>query len=291
MKNIKSNSLPADRLEGLKKHWKTDLLSGFTVFMVALPLCLGISLASGVPPLAGIIAAIVGGIVVSQISGSYVTINGPAAGLIVVVLGAVEAIGEGDMVAGYKGMIAAVVVSGLLLFFLGKLKAGRFADFFPLSAVHGMLAAIGVIIIAKQIHVMLGVKPESKEILGLIAEIPKSISLANPEIAIIGLVSLGILIALPMLNIKWLKALPAPMIVVVAGMIMGHLFDVEDLHTYSFFNHAFELGPKFLVTLPAKFIDWIVFPDFTVVTKSAFWIAVVTITLVQGLETLLSTKE
>jgi hypothetical protein len=73
-------------------------------------------------------------------------------------------------------------------------------------------------------------------------------------------------------------------------MIMGHLFDLEDQHTYSFFNHAFELGPKFLVTLPAKFIDGIVFPDFTVITKSAFWIAVVTITLVQGLETLLSTK-
>src|SRR5271168_2837517 len=105
-KNMNGNTtfLPKDRLEGLKENWSNDIVSGFILFLIALPLCLGIALASGVPPMAGIIAAIVGGIVVSQISGSFVTINGPAAGLIVVILASVERLGGGSV--GYHGTLA-----------------------------------------------------------------------------------------------------------------------------------------------------------------------------------------
>ena len=101
-------------------HWKNELISGFIVFLIALPLSLGIAMASGVPPFAGIIAAIVGGMLVSRISGSHVTINGPAAGLIVVVLHGIEVLGKGDAGSGYRAMLAAVVVSGAILFLAGN---------------------------------------------------------------------------------------------------------------------------------------------------------------------------
>lgn len=106
--------IPSTGINGFKKHWKDDLLSGFMVSLIALPLCLGIALASGVPPMAGLLAAIVGGIFMSRVTGSHITISGPAAGLIVVTLGAVETLGQGDVLAGYKYALAAIVVAGII---------------------------------------------------------------------------------------------------------------------------------------------------------------------------------
>ena len=108
-------ALPLKGLDGLKQHWRADLTSGFLVFLIALPLCLGISLASGFPPMSGIITAVIGGILVSRISGSYVTINGPAAGLIVVILSAVQSLGAGDGMAGFRYTLAAVSYTHLTL--------------------------------------------------------------------------------------------------------------------------------------------------------------------------------
>ena len=284
-------NIPLSGIAGLKQNWQKDLVSGFIVFLVALPLCLGISLASGVPPMAGLITAIIGGLFVSRINGSHVTINGPAAGLIVVILGAVEALSDGDPMAGYRSMLAAVVVSGTLLFILGRLKAGRLGDFFPSSAVHGMLAAIGVIILSQQAHVALGVKPEGKEPLELLAEIPHSIAHMNPEVAIIGLVSLLIMFVLPLFKNRWVKMVPAPMVVVLAGIALGHYFDLEHEHKYLFLDgHEYSIGPKFLVTLPENLADGIVFPDWSKALTLPFLTAVITITLVQGIESLLSAK-
>ena len=109
-----TSSLPRTGLPGLVQNWKADLLSGFLVFLIALPLCLGIAMASGFPPMAGIISAVIGGLVVSRISGSYVTINGPAAGLIVVILAAVQSLGQGDAMAGYRYTLAAIVFASAL---------------------------------------------------------------------------------------------------------------------------------------------------------------------------------
>lgn len=286
-----TTKLPLTGLAGLKENWRTDLLSGFIVFLIALPLCLGISLASGVPPMAGLITAIIGGLLVSRINGSHVTINGPAAGLIVVILGAVESLGGGDPMAGYRSMLAAVVVSGVLLYLLGRMKAGRLGDFFPSSAVHGMLAAIGVIIFAKQAHVALGVKPAAKEPLPLLAEIPHSIAHMNPEVAIIGGVSLLIMFMLPVIRNKWVRMIPAPMVAVLVGIALGHWFDLEHEHRYLFRDgHEYSIGPKFLVTLPENLADGFVFPDWSKALTLPFVIAVVSITLVQGIESLLSAK-
>ncbi|MFZ2169465.1 MAG: SulP family inorganic anion transporter, partial [Methylococcaceae bacterium] len=209
MKKQSLSGIPQTGLTGLKENWRSDLQSGFLVFLIALPLCLGISVASGFPPSAGIITAIIGGVLVSRISGSYLTINGPAAGLIVVVLAAVQALGEGDAMAGYRYTLAAIVVASVLQVLMGVFRMGQLSSFFPASVVHGMLAAIGLIIIATQTHVMLGVTPESGSLFSIIAQIPHSLLNMNIEIVLISFLGLLILIIWPLIG----NRIPAPVIV------------------------------------------------------------------------------
>jgi len=287
--------LPKTGWNGLKENWRADLLSGLLVSLIALPLCLGISMASGFPPSAGIITAIVGGMLVSRLNGSYVTINGPAAGLIVVVLGAVQELGAGDALAGYRYTLAAIVVASLLQIIMGLFKAGRFSSFFPASVIHGMLAAIGIIIMAKQIHVVLGVTPEKGSLFYTIAQIPFSIVNLNPDIAIIGLSGLVILIIWSMLKNPTLKMIPAPLVVVLVGMGLARYFDLEHEHMYLFLpdahflpHHEATVGPKFLVAISDNFMSSFYLPDFAKFATPEFWEAVVSICLVGSLESLLS---
>ncbi len=289
-------TLPKTGLPGLIENWRSDLASGFLVFLIALPLCLGIAMASGFPPMGGIITAVIGGVVVSRINGSYVTINGPAAGLIVVILSAVQELGQGDAMAGYRFTLAAIVTASLLQIAMGLLRAGRLNAYFPASVIHGMLAAIGIIIMAKQIHVMLGVKPESSEILATIAEIPRSFVNLNPEIAIIGFMGLALMIAWALLPLGKLKMIPAPLIVVAVGMALERYFDLDHEHIYMFLpndpilpHHEFTVGPKFLVSIPENVKDSFYFPDFGKIGNLEFWEAVLSICLVGSLESLLST--
>lgn len=295
MKGDSISVLPLTGLAGLKENWRSDLLSGFLVFLIALPLCLGISMASGFPPSAGIITAIIGGVLVSRISGSFVTINGPAAGLIVVVLDAVQSLGEGDAMAGYRYTLAAIVVASVFQILMGVFKAGRLSSFFPASVVHGMLAAIGIIIMAKQIHVVLGVTPEKGSLISTIAQVPHSLVNLNPEIAIIGFSGLLILIIWSMLKNRFLKMIPAPLIVVLVGMGLARYFDLEHQHMYLFLpdahflpHHEATVGPKFLVAISENFMSSFYFPDFSKIATVEFWEAVVTIGLVGSLESLLS---
>lgn len=287
--------LPKTGIPGLIENWRSDLLSGFLVFLIALPLCLGIAMASGFPPMGGIITAIIGGVVVSRISGSYVTINGPAAGLIVVIIDAVQALGQGDAMAGYRYTLAAIVVASFLQILLGVFKAGKLSAFFPSSVVHGMLAAIGIIIMAKQIHTLLGVKPAAKTLLATIAEIPHSLVELNPEVALIGFSGLALLIAWALIKQPILKMIPAPLLVVLTGLALGQYFDLDHIHQYLFLpdaevlpHHEFTVGPSFLVAVPENFLAGFYFPDFSKIADHEFWISVVTIWLVGSLESLLS---
>lgn len=285
----------AKGLDDLRQYGKADLVSGFLVFLIALPLCLGISMASGFPPSAGIITAVVGGLLVSRLNGSHVTVNGPAAGLIVVVLAAVQSLGAGDAMAGYRYTLAAIVVASVLQLAMGLLKAGRMASFFPASVVHGMLAAIGIIIMAKQIHVLVGVKPEAKNLIETILAIPHSLMDPNPEVAAIGLSGLGILIGWSFLKNPWLRRVPAPLVVVLAGMALGQYFDLDHEHVYLFLpddpilpHHDFTVGPKFLVAIPDNFLASFYFPDFGKFATLEFWGAAISICLVGSLESLLA---
>ncbi|MCD2449491.1 SulP family inorganic anion transporter [Methylicorpusculum oleiharenae] len=271
------SSLPKTGLPGLIEHWRTDLLSGFLVFLIALPLCLGVSLASGFPPSAGIITAVVGGLLVSRINGSCLTINGPAAGLIVVIFDAVQKLGEGDAMAGYRYTLAAIVVAGILQFLMGKLRLGQLNAFFPASVVHGMLAAIGLIIIATQSHVLLGVRPEPGSLFSTILQIPHSLFSMKPEIALIGFLGLLILISWPLIKSK----IPSPVVVVLAGMLFAWHFNLD--------QDALESGSSYLVSISDNFAADFYVPDFSKLFSVAFWEAVITISLIGSIETLLST--
>lgn len=282
---------PISGFGGLKQNWQADMLSGFLVFLIALPLCLGISLASGFPPVAGIFTAIIGGIVVSFFGGSNLTIKGPAAGLIVIALSAVEELGKGDAMLGYKLALATIVIAGVLQILFGILKSGILSDFFPSAAVHGMLAAIGIIIGAKQVHTLVGIKPVSKETLGLIAEIPNSIMNMNPEIAIIGAISLLILFTMPLFKNKYIKMLPAPLVVVLVAIPLGYFFNVGVEHKYLFLaGHEYTIGPRFLVTLPNNLFSAVTFPDFSHLFTATSIKYIIMFALVGTLESLLSSK-
>ncbi|MCK9396138.1 MAG: SulP family inorganic anion transporter [Methylobacter sp.] len=296
MSELSLSGLPKSGLAGLKENWRSDLLSGFLVFLIALPLCLGIAMASGFPPMAGIITAIIGGVLVSRISGSFVTINGPAAGLIVVILGSVQSLGEGDAMAGYRYTLAAIVVASALQVLMGFFKAGRLSSFFPASVVHGMLAAIGIIIMAKQINVVLGTSPEKgSSLFSTIAQIPHSIMNLNPDIAIIGVSGLIILIIWSVIKNPTVKMIPAPLIVVIVGMGLARYFDLDHEHMYLFLpdahflpHHEATVGPKFLVAISDNFMSSFYFPDFSKTLSLEFLEAVVSICLVGSLESLLS---
>jgi MFS superfamily sulfate permease-like transporter len=270
------SAIPKTGLAGLKENWRSDLQAGFLVFLIALPLCLGISVASGFPPSAGIITAIVGGLLVSRVSGSYLTINGPAAGLIVVVLAAVQVLGDGDAMAGYRYTLAAIVVASLLQILMGVFKLGQLSSFFPSSVVHGMLAAIGIIIMATQTHVMLGVTPESGSIFSIITQLPHSLSTMSLDIALIGFLSLLILIIWPLIGSK----IPAPVLVVLLGILFAWHFDLDKVSTID--------GSNYLVALPDHFLAGFYFPDFSRITTPAFWGAVLSICLVGSLDSLLT---
>ena len=218
-----SNS-PKEGFAGLLQNWNKDALSGFLVSLIALPLSLGIAGASGFPPIMGVLTAIVGGIIVSFFAGSALTIKGPAAGLIVIVAGSVEAI-------GYENTLLIVVVTGLLQIIFGFLKVATLANFFPLSAVHGMLAAIGIIIMSKQLHFALGIAPselKGKEPIELLEMLPHSFMNFNSSIAIIGLVSLVILFGMPLIKNKIVKAIPAPLVVLIVSIGLAQYFNLSD---------------------------------------------------------------
>lgn len=288
-------SPPFSPVDAEPTNWTADILAGFLVFLIALPLCLAISLASGCPATAGVFTAIVGGLVTPWISNSALTIKGPAAGLIVVVLGCVIEFGGEPgaspqiRLQAYRMMLGVGVIAGLLQVGLALLHSGTLAEVFPTSAVHGMLAAIGVIIVSKQIHIMLGVTVDGQEPLHLLAEIPTSLAKANPEIAMIGFLSLVILFGWSLMPIV-LRRIPAQLIVLVMGMSLASFIDLDHVHTYSFAGWKYELGEQFLVSVPKSMSAAVTFPDFSGVMTihGVKWILM--FTLIGTLESLLSSK-
>lgn len=258
------------------------------MFLIALPLCLGISIASGVPPTAGLITAIVGGLVGSFVGSARLTIKGPAAGLIVIALGAVTELGAGDAAAGYHRALAVGVVAGVVQIVFALTRAGVIGDLMPSAVVHGMLAAIGVIIVSKQAHVALGVTPEGAEPLHLLAQIPHSLLNLNPEVFAIGLAGLAILYGVPLIRARWARLVPAQMLVLLVAVPMGLVFDLGSDHIYQMADHAYRVGPNFLIRLPASLLSALAFPDFSQVFSPVSIKYIVMFSLVGSIESLLS---
>ncbi|WP_445711361.1 SulP family inorganic anion transporter [Flavobacterium sp.] len=279
---VKKN-IPADGLAGLKEHFKTDAISGFIVFLLALPLSLGIAKASEFPPVMGLLTAIIGGVLVSFIMGSRLTIKGPAAGLIVIVASSVAEFGKGDNVLGWKLALGAMVIAGIIQILFGVFKLGKLADFFPLSAIHGMLAAIGIIIIAKQIPVLLNDDPalgKGKGPLELLANIPNFIMNLDPKASFIGVVSLIIMLGWPRIKNTTIKMIPAPLVVL--------LFAIP----CELFMHFKETEPAYALVKIGNFVDSLGFnASFDGFSQTGIFIKyVIMFALVGSLESLLTVK-
>jgi MFS superfamily sulfate permease-like transporter len=290
-----SGPVPVGNIEGMKQHLRFDLLSGFLVFLIALPLCLGISLACGYPAIAGIFTAIIGGIVGATMSNSELTIKGPAAGLIVIAIGCVTEFGftggtnpDADYQA-YRLALGVGVAAGIVQILFGVVRAGILAELVPTSVIHGMLAAIGIIIIAKQFPIMMGLSAKG-EPLELLMEIPTFIAELNPEIAFIGALSLAVLAAYPFIKLKALKAIPAPLIVLMIAIPLEFYFDFDHPHAYTFNHHEYHVGPNYLVNVPLSMVSAMAFPDFSGVFTGIGIKYVILFALIGSLESLLSAK-
>lgn len=263
-----------------KSVWKTDMVSGFLVFLLALPLSLGIAKASGFPAAMGVLTAMIGGLVTVFFKVSPLSIKGPAAGLITIAASAVSDFGGDEQ--GWRIASAVIVVMALFQILFGFLKFGSLSDIFPDSAVHGMLAAIGFIIIAKQIPVLLGNDPKlyaGKSPIELLLDIPKFILHAHWHIAAIGITGLIIMFGLPALKINFLKKVPAPMVVLLVAVpltIVWHFSQTEP--SYS------------LVTIGDFWGGLNMNADFSAISTFTFWKYVVMFLFVSTLESLLTVK-
>jgi len=277
---MKSMNIPKDGLEGLKQNWRSDAVSGFLVFLLALPLSLGIAKASLFPTAMGVLTAMIGGLFVSFLAGSRLTIKGPAAGLITICAGAVTELGGGD--SGWHLALGTIIVAAGIQMVFGILKFGSLSDFFPHSAVHGMLAAIGLIIFSKQIHVLLGIDPATLKgltPLELYKMIPHSIMNADPRVTLVGVISIVIIFGMPFLKGKLSKTIPAPMVVMLVTIPLALLMD---------FKHT---QPAFDLVKIGDFWSSVGFnADFSAIGGFVFWKYVFMFLFVNSLESLLTVK-
>ena len=273
----------------LKKYFTHDFTSGIVVFLVALPLCLGIALASGAPLFSGIIAGVIGGIVVGTLSKSPFSVSGPAAGLTTIVLVAI-----GDL--GFESFLLSVALAGLFQVIFGFIRAGYLGNFFPASVIKGMLAAIGLILILKQLPHAIGydadfegdedfIQPDHRN---TFTEIVESISDVSMGAIIVSLLSILILVFWnknKLQQFKFFRIIPAALIAVVVGVVLALVF--EGLFP------SLAIQEKHMVSVPsissgAGLSAFLIFPDFHAITNTKVIFTALTIAVVASLETLLS---
>ena len=270
------------------QYFKTDVLSGLVVFLVALPLCLGIALASGAPLFAGIIAGIVGGIVIGTLSNSQLSVAGPAAGLTAIVFAAITTLGS------FEAFLLAIVIAGAIQIVLGFANAGIISNYLPSNVIEGMLTAIGVIIILKQLPHAIGYDADNEGDYFFIERVSgnntfsaiiDAVNFAHPGAILVTIASLAILIAWN--NIAFLKKLvvvPGPLVAVIAGIAINETFRAS--------GSKFAISHEHLVQLPipdsfSGFVGQFRTPDFSMLGNTKVWITGMTIAAVASIETLL----
>ena len=269
-----------------------DAPAGLVVFLVALPLCLGISLASGAPLLSGVVAGIVGGVLVSLLSGSHLSVSGPAAGLTVVVLSAIASLGS------WPAVLMATAVAGVMQLLLGVVRAGIVALYFPGTVIRGMLAAIGIILILKQLPHFVGADTDYFEDMKFLqvngqntfSAIVAAARGLSPGSVLVGVVSMALLLlwdSAPMRQLAWVRLVPGALVAVLAAVAVNQL-----LHRLA---PAWQVRPEHLVKLPVlsslgQLASEMTFPDFSALRRPATYSVAFTIAIVASLETLLSVE-
>jgi len=266
---------------------KSDFASGLVVFLVALPLCLGIALASGAPLFSGIIAGVIGGIVVGYLSQSHISVSGPAAGLTAIILTAITDLGAFDV------FLMSVFIAGVIQLGLGFLKAGSISNYFPTNVIEGMLAGIGIIIILKQVPHAFGydadfegdqafIQKDGSNSFSFLFDVVNHINLGA---VIISLVSFAILISWEKIGfLKKLKLVPGALVAVIAGIVLNEFFIRSE--------SPLAIAKDHLVSLPVpqsfeEFKSIIITPNFTAITNPKVWVVGITIAIVASIETLL----
>jgi MFS superfamily sulfate permease-like transporter len=271
--------------------WTKDLPAALVVFLVALPLCLGIALASNAPLFSGVIAGVVGGIVVGALSGSHVSVSGPAAGLTVIVVGALEALGT------FEAFLLAVFLAGIIQVVLGFIRAGVIAYYFPSSVIKGMLAAIGLILILKQIPHAVGwdrdylgdesfEQPDNEN---TFSELLNAWEYLNPGALVIALVAIALMVAmeLPAAKRTKLKLIPGALLAVLVGTLLNEAMGWTSL--------GWKATGEHLVTLPvvsqaSEWLGYFATPDFSLWQSQQIWVFALTIAVVASIESLLSVE-
>ena len=275
-------------MKSASSYFKTDLLAGIVVFLVALPLCLGIAMASGAPLFSGVITGIIGGIIVGLLSASNLSVTGPAAGLTAIVFAGITALGSFEL------FLLSVMIAGFFQLLLGFMKAGSISNYFPSNVIEGMLTGIGIIIILKQVPHAVGYDKDNGGDFAFIenntghntlSAITDAINSIHYGAVVIAIVCILILVAFNRIEfLKKLNLLPGGLVAVLAGVLLNELFIAT--------GSVLALEKEHLVRLPVPssfndFIHQFRFPDFSGITNSSVWILGLTIAIVASIETLL----
>ncbi|MBA2711760.1 MAG: bifunctional SulP family inorganic anion transporter/carbonic anhydrase [Tatlockia sp.] len=272
------------------RQLKFDVIAAIVVFLVAIPLCLGIALASGAPLFSGILSGIIGGIIVGSLSGSQVSISGPAAGMAAVVLAAITQLGD------FNTFLLALALAGIFQILMGSLRAGFIAEYIPSNVVQGLLCAIGILLIIKQLPFAFSVSTNLKELQTQLLETTESISFnplydlsqhINNGALTISLISFAILIYSEKTKIKWITGIPAAIIVVIAGIFINEIYLVTDSSFAQTYPH--------LVNLPSHngfsdLLSQLQFPNWSAWINHKVYIYALIIAIVASLESLLNVK-
>lgn len=275
-----AGSAPAAGLAGLV-HWRHDLAAGLQVALLWTPFSLGVAVASGAPAVAGLISAIVAGLLYPLLGGSHVTVSGPAAALAPVVLWGILSLGAGDLAAGYPLVLVAIVATGLLQLLLAALRTGQYASMLPATVVEAMLAAIGIMIILRQIPPLVGAPAlPSKSVLESIAGLPQQLAHAQAAVAVVGAASLALMFALRRLVTGLWRWIPAAIAVAGFGALAGW---------------ALGFDPSLRVQMPENFLAGVHAPAFAeALARADLWLTMALVvfvfSLIDGVESVASVK-
>ena len=281
--------IPNTGFKGLVQNWKSDLIAAVSVALIALPLSLGIALAAGAPAMAGIFSAVVGGVVTTFYRGGHISVNGPAKGVIGVILLGIVLLDDGSGQA-FNYVLAAIVVSGALQTLLGIFKLGRIADIFHGSVIQGLLAAIGIIIFAKQIHVALGTHSDGSNIVENLVDAVRMLPEANPFVVLISLAGLLMILYNSKITNRFFHFLPVPMWVIVLSIPFVYLFNFFEQHEISLLGKNFTVGPELLLDIPDSITESIMHPNFGKIGTLEFWSIVFSLLIITSIEHLAIAK-